>query len=145
MPNDGWRFLMVDKLLSKKTHPYSKFGIGNTKTLSAVPKEKNISIRDELLKFHNQWYSSNIMSLAILGKESLDDLEKLGKSLFLSVKNKDVDIPVWNQHPYGPEHLQIKCYLVPIKDTRSIDISFPTPDFHEHYKSSVSISKNQSY
>ena len=28
-----------------------------------------MSVRDELLKFHSQWYSSNIMSMAILGQQ----------------------------------------------------------------------------
>lgn len=139
VPKDGWRFLQLEKHISKKSHPYNKFSIGNTKTLSTTPKEKGIDIRQELLKFHKKWYSANIMTLVILGKESLDDLEKLAKSLFLSVENKNVDRPEWNEHPFGPEHLQIKGYVVPIKDTRSINITFPTPDFHEHYKSGVSI------
>ncbi|KAK6638804.1 hypothetical protein RUM43_007073 [Polyplax serrata] len=135
VPLDGWRLLQLDKHVSKASHPYHKFGIGSLKTLSIVPKEKGINIREELLKFHHKWYSSNIMTLVILGKESLDELEKLGKSLFLSVPNHNVEQPEWKEHPYGPEHLQIKSYVVPIKDTRTIHICFPAPDFHEHYKS----------
>lgn len=137
VPLDGWRLLQLDKHVSKASHPYHKFGIGSLKTLSIVPKEKGINIREELLKFHHKWYSSNIMTLVILGKESLDELEKLGKSLFLSVPNHNVEQPEWKEHPYGPEHLQIKSYVVPIKDTRTIHICFPAPDFHEHYKSGV--------
>lgn len=30
--------------------------------------EKGLDLRAEVMKFHNQWYSSNIMALAILGK-----------------------------------------------------------------------------
>lgn len=42
--------------------------LGNKYTLKTAPKEKNINIREELLKFHSEWYSSNIMALAVLGK-----------------------------------------------------------------------------
>jgi hypothetical protein len=41
---------------------------GNKQTLDIIPKEKGINVREELLKFHDTWYSSNIMALAILGK-----------------------------------------------------------------------------
>lgn len=41
---------------------------GNKDTLDTIPKSKGINTRDELLKFHSQYYSSNIMSLAVLGK-----------------------------------------------------------------------------
>lgn len=42
--------------------------IGNKDTLDTIPKSKGINTRDELLKFHSKYYSSNIMSLAVLGK-----------------------------------------------------------------------------
>lgn len=42
--------------------------LGNKLTLDTIPKEQGLNVRDELLKFHDKWYSSNIMSLAILGK-----------------------------------------------------------------------------
>lgn len=41
---------------------------GNKDTLDTIPKSKGINTRDELLKFHSKYYSSNIMSLAVLGK-----------------------------------------------------------------------------
>lgn len=41
---------------------------GNIKTLKEVPEAKGINVRDELLKFHDTWYSANIMALAVLGK-----------------------------------------------------------------------------
>lgn len=41
---------------------------GNKSTLETIPKSKGMNLRDELLKFHDKWYSSNIMALAILGK-----------------------------------------------------------------------------
>ena len=42
--------------------------LGNKLTLDTRPKEKGLSVRDELLKFHSSSYSANIMALAVLGR-----------------------------------------------------------------------------
>lgn len=58
--------------------------------------------------------------------------------LFSQVKNKDVTVPTWPQHPFNPkEHFQHKWYVVPIKDIRNLYIIFPIPDLREHYKAAV--------
>lgn len=41
---------------------------GNKVTLETLPKEKGIDPREELLKFHKQYYSANLMGLSVLGK-----------------------------------------------------------------------------
>ena len=43
-----------------------RFGTGNLETL------KQEGIRESLLDFHRQWYSSNIMSLVLISKHSLE-------------------------------------------------------------------------
>lgn len=68
IPNDVWRMDQLDKHLADPSHPYHKFGTGNKKTLFEIPKANGINVRDELLKFHDTWYSANNMALAVLGK-----------------------------------------------------------------------------
>ncbi|KAI4475823.1 hypothetical protein M0802_015013 [Mischocyttarus mexicanus] len=134
--NDIWRIRQVDKSSAKSSHPYSKFSTGNKETLGTLPKEKGINVREALLEFHNKYYSANIMSLCILGKESLDELERIVVNLFSEVKNKEVELPVWSSEPYDDADLGTIWYIVPIKDTRSLNILFPIPDLREHYKAS---------
>lgn len=68
IPIDAWRISQLENSTSNPNHAYSKFGTGNIETLDTIPKEKGIQVREELLKFHNKWYSSNLMSLAVLGQ-----------------------------------------------------------------------------
>jgi insulysin len=68
IPSDVWRKDQLDKHMADSAHPYHTFGTGNRYTLESLPKEKGINVRDELLKFHEKWYSSNVMCLAVLGK-----------------------------------------------------------------------------
>jgi len=134
IPNDGWRIRQLEHFLSNPQHDYHKFGTGNTETLKDKPKKEGIDVRQELLKFHAgkrsspkqeqgltlslDWYSSNIMGMAILGKESLDELEEMVKKRFSNVDNKSVQTPAWENHPFRQEDKQIIVYAVPIKDTR---------------------------
>lgn len=138
-PKDLWRFDQLEKHTSKPGHPYNKFSIGNMKTLQIDPKEKGIDVREELMKFHEKWYSANIMTLAILGKEDLSELEKLAVSLFSGILNKNAEHLEWTDHPFGPEQLKMRGYVVPNKNIRSLSISFPIPDFDKYYKSKVGI------
>ncbi|PAV67315.1 hypothetical protein WR25_15196 [Diploscapter pachys] len=136
LKNDERRNLQVDKHMSKPGHDYGKFGTGNKKTLMEDARTKGIEPREALLEFHKQWYSSNIMCLCIVGKESLDELENLVTSLnFGTIENKSVERKQWLDHPYQGESLGKRIEVVPVKDTRSLKLVFPMPDLIMEYKS----------
>ena len=67
LKNDQWRLNELDKFLATDKHAYARFSAGNFETLREIPKEKNIDMRKELLKFYSNWYSSNVMSLTVVG------------------------------------------------------------------------------
>lgn len=78
------------------------------------------------------------MSLAVYGKETLDELETMVVSKFSGIVNKNVEAPRWNDAPFLTDQQASKVSIVPVKDSRSLTISFPTGDLEKHYKSSVS-------
>lgn len=128
LASDPWRQQQLERSLSKKGHDYGKFGTGNSETL------KNGDVREELLKFHRKYYSSNIMGLAVVGNQSLDELEGLVQESFINVENKNVTPSIWKDHPYDPaENGGTITHVVPIKDIRSLNLTFPIPDYQEHY------------
>ena len=65
--NDDWRISQLAKSTSDPLHPYSSFGTGNTETLKTVPKKLGIDVRQSLIDFYHHQYSSNRMSLVVLG------------------------------------------------------------------------------
>ncbi|XP_049883205.1 insulin-degrading enzyme [Pectinophora gossypiella] len=136
--SDTWRLDQLNKSTANPAHPYHKFGTGNKETLETIPKQKNIDVRKELLKFHKEWYSSNIMTLVVLGKESLDELEAMVVPLFSQVEDKSVTAPTWPEHPFPAELRRKRAYCLPVKDLRSLSIDFPIPDYRKHYKSAPS-------
>ncbi|XP_075160301.1 insulin degrading metalloproteinase [Haematobia irritans] len=132
--SDEWRIKQLHKHLAKPGHAYKKFGSGSKRTLYEIPKQQNIEVRNELLKFHKEWYSSNIMSLAVIGKDSLDELEKMVLQKFSEIENKNVQVPRWPREPYDDNQYGQKVLIVPVKDLRSVTISFTTDDLTEFYK-----------
>lgn len=133
--SDAWRVQMLDRATSDPGHVYAKFGTGNKETLHVCPQEKGKDIRDELLKFHEKYYSSNIMALSVIGRESLDELAELVSELFSDAVNKDVRVPKHDISPYRKEDMAKRCLSVPVQDIRLLVLSFPIPDLFDYYDS----------
>ncbi|EDO37735.1 predicted protein [Nematostella vectensis] len=131
--NDMWRLNQLDKSTVDPSHPYNKFCTGNKLTLDTRPKEKGIDTREELLKFHSLYYSANIMSLSVIGRESLDEMTEMVVKLFSPVQNKNVTIPTFPEHPYGAEQVQTLFKVVPVKDMKNLNLMFPIPDMSKYY------------
>jgi insulysin len=132
---DQWRLFQLEKSTCDPAHPYSKFGTGNKATLETEPAKKGIDVRKALLQYHNHYFSSNIMALVVIGKESLEDLSDMVANLFVSVANHDISIPCWNGHPFSDSYLQIHLRVIPVKDVRTFQMTFPLPDMQPYYKS----------
>ncbi|XP_068182629.1 insulin-degrading enzyme isoform X2 [Antennarius striatus] len=133
--NDAWRLFQLEKATGNPNHPFSKFGTGNKLTLETRPSQEGVDIRQELLKFHLTNYSSNLMGLCVLGRESLDELTSMVIELFGEVENKNVPVPEFTEHPFQEEHLRQFYKVVPIKDIRNLYVTFPIPDLQKYYKS----------
>lgn len=140
LASDSWRIRMVNKTIANPCHPYSKFSTGNIKTLLETPRRHGINLRDELIAFYDEWYrSGNLMNLAIFGRESLDELEELARKYFLDgIENKQREIPRFSDRIYEDYQLMTRTFIEPLKDIRTMTLSFQTPDLTGYYKSRVS-------
>lgn len=135
VPVDAWRIEQVKKTTSISDHDYNHFGVGNLETLEKVPKENGIKLRDRLIEFHNKEYSASIMSLVILGKENITELETMAVEMFSDVKNHHTAAKVYKNGPLGPKELKKLLRVVPIKDFRKLEVYFPVPDSTANYLS----------
>lgn len=134
LQSDSWRFYQLDKSLANPEHDYCKFGTGNKITLETQPKKLGYDVRAQLLKFHSVNYTSNLMGMVVLGKETLDELTDMVVPLVSEVENKNLPYPEWTTHPYGPNELKTMCYVVPVKDIRNLGVNWSIPDLHDYYK-----------
>ncbi|CAM9474661.1 unnamed protein product, partial [Choristocarpus tenellus] len=81
------------------------------------------------IKFHETYYSANIMKLCVLGMEDLDTLEGWVREQFSSIRNRRTpSIPDYGDEvAFGPEQLGKLVTVVPKKETRSLSLSWPLP------------------
>ncbi|CUS07597.1 unnamed protein product [Tuber aestivum] len=128
LQSDTWRIHQLSKSLSNPNHPYCHFSTGNLETLKEEPAKRGVIVRDEFLKFHDKYYSANLMKLVVLGREDLDTLEKWVVELFDGVKNKDLPDPRFEGQPFTDKELLTQIFAKPVMDTRSLDITFTYPD-----------------
>ncbi|EEA08592.1 insulinase, putative, partial [Cryptosporidium muris RN66] len=123
--SDIWRIEQVQRYLSNSTHVYNKFIVGNKETLEINPKLMGINVRDELIRFYTNYYSSNIMKLAIIGNESLSKLEDIVIKYFSDIKDKNIKFI--NINETNPLNTLIG-YLLRIKsinNQKKLSIIFP--------------------
>ncbi|KAF9923801.1 Insulinase (Peptidase M16) [Linnemannia zychae] len=130
---DGRRLFQMGKHLSGRQHPYWHFGTGNLITLKDLPESQEINTRNELIKFYNKYYSSNIMKLVIVGREPLDELTGWVVSKFSEIRNLNIHPPAYDGPILSPKELLSMVYVKPVKDIRTLEVKFPFPDTSEHY------------
>lgn len=135
LQSDMWRGFQLDKSLSDPSHPYSHFGTGNYQTLWEDPKSKGVDVRDELLKFHDQYYSANVMKLVVLGREDLDQLTSWVIEKFSGVRNTGREPPQFDRSPLTTQQLQKQIFAKSVRDVRKLKIAFPIPDQGPHFRS----------
>jgi len=91
IPDFATRYHGINQfIVSDKTHPWGKFNMGNVDTLLKD------GIQDALQRFHQKYTSANIMSIAIISYQNLDDLQKLVEKYFNDIPNRNAtlkDIP----------------------------------------------------
>jgi secreted Zn-dependent insulinase-like peptidase len=98
----------LDKNLSNPDYPYNTFGTGNLTSLKEEPTAKGLDVREAFMKFHDAYYSSNLMKLVVLGRESLDQLQDWVVEKFSDIQNKELPRPDFKGQPFTEKELQVR-------------------------------------
>ena len=139
LQNDVWRLSQLDKSLSNPNHPYCHFSTGNLDVLKIEPEAEGINVRDKFIEFHDKHYSANRMKLVILGRESLDVLQKWAEEFFSGIVNKKLPQNRWeDETPFRESELGTQCFAKPVMDSRELNLVFPFLDEEHLYESQPS-------
>ncbi|KAK5166544.1 metalloprotease [Saxophila tyrrhenica] len=136
LQSDNWRMMQLHRSTSSKQHPHHKFSTGNYQTLHDDPIGRGVKVRDEFMSFYDRNYSANRMKLAVLGTESLDELQSWVEVMFTDVPNKNLPQNRWDGIPLFDENdLRTQIFAKPVMDQRSLELWFPYPAQDESYSS----------
>lgn len=130
--SDGRRIFSASKQAINPEHPYAKFAVGSLETLADRPSSP---VREDLLAFYRDHYSAGLMALVVLGKEPPELLRKWVSSRFSRVPDTGaqplrISVPL-----YVPGRLPARLNVVPIKERRSLTLTFPIPPVEPYYRS----------
>ena len=126
--NDQRRRFNVSAELYAKGSPESKFGTGNKDTLAGCTPA-------QVRAFYDTHYSADRMALALCGKASLDELEKLAREKFRAVPRRAVDLPVV-EAKFLPRKAALRlAQIEPVKEVRSLTLEFAVPPVRPDFAS----------
>ncbi|NOI56564.1 insulinase family protein [Vibrio coralliilyticus] len=131
LKDDSRRLYQVHKELVNPEHPFAKFSVGNLETLGDRDGQ---SIRDEIVEFHYQQYSADLMTLTVMGPQSPDKLALWVEERFSSIPThglagKSISTPYTDKNSTS-----ILVNVEPIKEIRKLILTFPMPSMDEHYR-----------
>jgi insulysin len=132
LQSDMWRKYQLSKYLAKPGHPYNKFSTGDRSSLN------NPNLREMLFNFYNSHYSANLMKLVIYGQSDVDALAKEVETRFEQVINKKYSRFHLKEHPYDQKTIGKLLKYVPVKDNRTLELSWVLKDQSQSYKYSPS-------
>jgi insulysin len=121
--NDEWRHEEIINRIVFQDHAYGKFGTGSFDTLKIPNIDKKVR------QFYNNTYSSNKMTLMIMGNDRIDKLEQLAIKYFTDVKLKNnLQTPNDGKRIYG-DVLQYPntIKIVPLEDKEKLYMLWDMP------------------
>lgn len=126
--DDGRRGYSAGKQVLNPDHSMSQFAVGNLDTLS----NDEGKLRDDLIAFYQRYYSANLLSLVVLGKEPVSELKRLVEEKFSAVENRHAtpfisEVPLYQNLP---KQQNIKT----LKDLQQLTLTFPIQATREYYR-----------
>ena len=92
-----------------------------------------MDIRKQLLVFYKKFYSANIMTVAVVGKESLQELTDIVVPMFQNVPNRNTAL-IKHINPYGKKQLALMLEIPTIREMNRLEMKFQLPDLRCFYK-----------
>lgn len=91
--------------------------------------------RRRLIEWWTKEYCASRMSLALVGKESLDELTSYVTKYFSPIVNRGQEpCPMIRDHPFGENESGKMVFVNTVMDFRAVELSFPIPYMIEHWR-----------
>ena len=129
--DDSRRLYQVNKELINPEHPLAKFSVGNLETLGDRDGQ---SIRDEIVAFHHDQYSADLMTLTVIGPQSLDELQTWVANMFSGIPNHNLNGKTINEPISCQSSTSVMVHVEPVKNLRKLILTFPLPSMEAYYE-----------
>jgi insulysin len=128
--DDGRRQGDVISEVINPDHPLAKFSVGNQDTLADRDDQP---VRDDLITFYQRHYSADLMTLAVVGHQSLDALQAMVVTRFGAIPRRPADLAT-GAVPLLPASGPLLIEIRPDQDQRQLGLLFPLPPQREYWQ-----------
>lgn len=122
--DDARRIQDVHRALMNPDHPASRFSVGNLDTLANTEERP---LREDVLAFYKRYYSADLMTLVVLGRAPLDELQRLVSERFKAVPHRKASLPEAYPPLFEKGRLPLRVEIEPEKEMRRLSLLFPIP------------------
>lgn len=114
-------------------NPTTGFAVGSRETL-ASPPEGEATLRERVIEFYHQHYDANVMNLAIVAPQPLDQLEEWVVERFADIPDNDLSVPTIDAPLVEADTLPRYIERHSLQDRRQLRFYFPVPDPIDDYR-----------
>ncbi|MCE8016812.1 peptidase M16 [Halomonas sp. MCCC 1A17488] len=131
--DDGRRENDVLNQVLNAANPTTGFSVGSRETLADRP-EGEPSLRERVIEFYERYYDANVMHLALVAPQPLDELEAMVAERFADIADRGLERPVIEEPLVREGSLPRYVELQSVRDSRQVSFMFPVPDPIQHYR-----------
>ena len=123
---------VLNQLLNPE-NPTTGFAVGSRDTL-ANPPEGEATLRERVIDFYHRYYDANVMNLAVVAPQPLDELEALVVERFADIPDHDLSAPTIDTPLIDTDTLPRYIERQSLQDRRQLRFYFPVPDPSDEYR-----------
>ncbi|WP_416139409.1 insulinase family protein [Halomonas sp. HK25] len=131
--DDARRENDVLNALLNPENPTTGFSVGSRETLADRP-EGEPSLRERVIDFYQRYYDANVMHLALVAPQPLDELESLVAERFAVIADRGLSAPEITAPLVLDDTLPQRVALQSVRDSRQLRLLFPIPDPIAEYR-----------
>ena len=113
-------------------NPTTGFAVGSRDTLA--DPEGEATLRERVIDFYYRYYDANVMNLAVVAPQPLDELEALVVERFADIPDHDLSAPTIDAPLIDPDTLPRYVERQSLQDRRQLRFYFPIPDPTDEYR-----------
>ncbi|KAA0012194.1 peptidase M16 [Billgrantia pellis] len=130
--DDARREIDVLNQLLNPDNPLTKFSVGSRETLD--PTGGEASLRERVIDFYERYYDANVMHLALVAPQPLDELEAMVTERFAGIADRGLERPTIEEPLVHEADLPRYVEVQSTRDSRHVRFMFPVPDPIQHYR-----------
>ncbi len=128
--NDMRKLYALQRYTLNPDYPMARFSTGDLTTLTDKPGSK---LQQELEQFFADYYSANLMKVALTGPRSIEELQKAASEYLTQIPNKNAQKPVIVTPMLTAKELALKVEMKPTADLKILQVNFLVPSVKDEY------------